>query len=219
MVTTMDEPVEFGAMSGDGVHDKVIEIARPYLMKDGKVLVLGAGEGALESKLIANGVRPSNIQAMDMDPANYKLKSVNCAFCDLNKDFPVQTASFDNCFATEVIEHLKNPHNLIEEAHRVLKPGGMLFLSTPNVHSVMQKIRYALSDNLGWFYEADFLGSGHLHPIFDWLLERMTRGKFERVKYTSQTFHLRLVPYLPSIPMWNSRLFAVNNIYAFRRLP
>jgi SAM-dependent methyltransferase len=156
---------------------------------------------------------------VDCDPSQYKLKTVNVQYCDLNGSLPFDPQTFSICFATEVIEHLYNPQNLIDEVWRILKPGGMLFLTTPNVHSLMQKVRFLFSDGFGWFHESDYIGSGHIHPIFDWLLERMVRNKFVLIRYTSQTFHLRVIPKLPAIPIpYEHRFFAVNNIYAYRKL-
>jgi len=183
------ENVEFEDKAGEGVHEKVIEIALPYLDKS-NILVAGAGQGSLEYKLLKKGVLAENIKAVDYNPSQYKLKSVNIQYCDLGGSLPFEPQTFDVCFATEVIEHLNNPQNLITEVWRILKPGGMLFLTTPNVHSLMQKIRFLFSDKFGWFHESDYLRSGHIHPIFDWLLERMVRGKFVLVKYTSQAFYL-----------------------------
>ena len=212
------EEIAFADKSGVGVHEKVLEIAEPYL--DGaRILVAGAGQGSLEHKLITRGVPPKMIEAVDCAPEQYKLDSVEVHRCDLNGPIPFEPEKFDIVFATEVIEHLTDPHNLIDESWRILAPGGMLFLTTPNVHSLMQKIRFLFSDKLAYFHECDYQGSGHIHPIFDWLLERMTRDKFHLVKYTSQTFHLRFVPKLPAIRVpYRHRLFAVNNIYAFRKV-
>ena len=40
--------------------------------------------------------------------------------------------SFDFVFNFQLIEHIKDDHKLLQEIHRVLKPGGKLILSTPN---------------------------------------------------------------------------------------
>jgi ubiquinone/menaquinone biosynthesis C-methylase UbiE len=40
--------------------------------------------------------------------------------------------SFDNIVTFQVIEHIADDHAFLKEAHRVLKPGGKLFLTTPN---------------------------------------------------------------------------------------
>ena len=44
---------------------------------------------------------------------------------------PHQGNTFDVCIASHVIEHLEEPHRLVIEAHRVLKPGGKLILIYP----------------------------------------------------------------------------------------
>ena len=45
---------------------------------------------------------------------------------------PFPSGYFDWVTASEVIEHLVDPHRFLKEAWRVLKPQGRLFLTTPN---------------------------------------------------------------------------------------
>src|SRR5262249_9205652 len=48
--------------------------------------------------------------------------------------FPYADASFDVILSCEIIEHLLcNPIHMLVECHRVLKPEGLLILTTPNV--------------------------------------------------------------------------------------
>jgi len=46
---------------------------------------------------------------------------------------PLATASADVVIMSEVIEHLVDPDSALDEAFRILKPGGSLLLSTPNL--------------------------------------------------------------------------------------
>ncbi len=214
----IDENLEFAEMSPRGLHEKVLEIAKPYL-PGSKILIAGAGQGSLEQSLLKNGVHAKDIQSVDLNPDQFKLADVAIRFCDLDGPLPFEDEVFDICFATEVIEHLHNPHNLIDEAYRVLKPDCFLFLTTPNVHSFTQKIRFLLTDKFRWFQEADYHCPGHICPIFDWFIERMVRNKFELIRYTSQTFQLQIVPYLFAIRVpFEHRFFATNNIYAYRKI-
>ncbi len=45
---------------------------------------------------------------------------------------PFASETFDALFAGELVEHLPDPEPGVAEFHRVLKPGGMLILTTPN---------------------------------------------------------------------------------------
>ena len=49
---------------------------------------------------------------------------------------PFADASFALVLCTQVIEHVENPQSFIDEIHRVLKPGGTLYLSAPFVWEV-----------------------------------------------------------------------------------
>lgn len=51
----------------------------------------------------------------------------------LDTSLPIRSASVDVVIMSEVIEHLVDTDSAVEEAHRVLKPGGSLLLSTPNL--------------------------------------------------------------------------------------
>jgi SAM-dependent methyltransferase len=63
---------------------------------------------------------------------------------DAEKDvFPYADSSFDTVLCCELLEHLTaDPMHMMSEIHRVLKPGGSLLLTTPNVasHRAIQAI-------------------------------------------------------------------------------
>lgn len=56
---------------------------------------------------------------------------------DAEKDiFPYASESFDTVLCCELLEHLTaDPMHMMSEIHRILKPGGVLLLTTPNVAS------------------------------------------------------------------------------------
>ena len=49
-----------------------------------------------------------------------------------NEKYPFEDESFDIIFSKSVIEHLRDPDYLVDEAYRLLKPGGTFICMTPS---------------------------------------------------------------------------------------
>jgi SAM-dependent methyltransferase len=49
--------------------------------------------------------------------------------------YPLEDASFDQVVMQDVIEHVRQPVRVLQELHRVLRPGGRLHLRTPHFSS------------------------------------------------------------------------------------
>lgn len=60
-------------------------------------------------------------------------------YLDAGKHFPLQDASFDYIFSEHLFEHLTYPQalNMLKESYRVLKPGGVMRVATPNLRFLM----------------------------------------------------------------------------------
>lgn len=100
----------------------------------GKVLELGCGWGRGVEKLIDNcdhytGL-DKNKELIAALQAKYPKHYFNTAdFPDLSE---FESNTFDFVVTFQVIEHIHDDHKFLSEAHRVLKPGGKIFLTTVN---------------------------------------------------------------------------------------
>lgn len=90
---------------------------------------------------------------------------------------PLKDESFDCVAAFEVMEHVEKPVNLIEEAYRVLAPGGVLLLSVPfafhqhaDPSDYWRPTKYTLENATAGFSSAKVYNQGNrLHVISDLL--------------------------------------------------
>ena len=64
---------------------------------------------------------------------------------DLTRGLPYLDESFDLVVLTEVIEHLENHRAAISDLARVLRPGGHLILTTPNIMRLDSRLGFMLS--------------------------------------------------------------------------
>jgi SAM-dependent methyltransferase len=86
-------------------------------------------------------------------------------FANVNAErdpFPFASASFDLVLLCEILEHLLiDPSHLLSEIHRVLRPGGTLLLSTPNVVRCENLARMVRGDNVYDTYHGNGIYGRH----------------------------------------------------------
>jgi 2-polyprenyl-3-methyl-5-hydroxy-6-metoxy-1,4-benzoquinol methylase len=78
----------------------------------------------------------------DIDPAGASALGDAFKATDLARPLPWSDAVFDTVLSVEGIEHLENRHAYLREITRVLKPGGSLVLTTPNIVSLRSRVRF-----------------------------------------------------------------------------
>lgn len=95
----------------------------------GKLLDVGAGSSPYEELIMASG-KVSDYIKLDFASSDYHQSHKLDLTWD-GKIIPLDAASIDTVFMTEVLEHVHKPGEMLREVRRVLKPGGIVFLTVP----------------------------------------------------------------------------------------
>jgi SAM-dependent methyltransferase len=102
-----------------------------------KVLDCACGLGQISQALWFKG---HEVYACDLE--NYFKGSEEISFTqtDLNKVFPYPSQSFDAVIIAASLHYLDNQKHFFNESQRILKPGGSLIFSVPNLMSLYSKL-------------------------------------------------------------------------------
>jgi SAM-dependent methyltransferase len=117
----------------------------------GVVADLGCGDGDYSVALTKMGFK---VTACDLDVWRFKHKDqIDFKVCDVTKKLPFDDASLDYIVLAEVIEHLRNPYQVMQELSRILRPGGKIVLSTPNILNLRSRMRFVFEGCWDFFRE------------------------------------------------------------------
>lgn len=115
-----------------------LEIVAAHVAPRAGILEFGAIPLVLTAALAA---LEYDVRAVDIDPSRFagSIASLDLRVsrCDIEREpVPFEPAAFDAVLFNELFEHLRiDPVFTLTEVYRVMKPGGLLLLSTPNLRS------------------------------------------------------------------------------------
>lgn len=126
----------------DSRISNIIDACRTHI-KQGKVLDLGSGDGYLK-KYLSNDVnlppgttKPTSLfEITQMDILIPDSDNIDITHNAEQAPYPFKDQNFDGIVCSELLEHLFNPHTVIAECYRILKPGGTMILTIPNYNSI-----------------------------------------------------------------------------------
>jgi len=137
-----DKPGKDDKLSLDATLEAAVKaITSRYPDISGQHLDIGSGTG----NLIRRIRQEYDVQsfACDYTDTFMELDDVKVEVVDLNEGrLPYPDRHFDLVTFTEVAEHLENYRAIIREIFRILKPGGVVAITTPNVLNMKSRMRF-----------------------------------------------------------------------------
>lgn len=141
--------------SDNPIHQRLFKAyvaAKPYVFGD--VLEVGCGEGRGVELVMQQAGSFTAVDKIEEALQVLRNKFPKVTFKAMNLP-PLQGLadnSFDCVLSFQVIEHIKNDRFYLQEIHRVLKPGGVALITTPNRKMSLSRnpwhIREYLADEL-----------------------------------------------------------------------
>ncbi len=141
---------------------------------NGKALEVGPGSGIylptlakLYAQVVASDIQAAYLQ--HAEPMRAQYPNLSFLVDDITAS-QFEDASYDLILCTEVIEHIHDSVTALKEMRRILKPGGILVLSTPQRYSPLEltaKIAFlpGIIDVVKLIYREPILETGHINLL------------------------------------------------------
>ncbi|MFH1772352.1 MAG: class I SAM-dependent methyltransferase [Candidatus Omnitrophota bacterium] len=120
----------------------------------GTILDIGCDKGFFLElcKQAGMDVHGIDVSKQACDFSRKKSLNVRCARAEQTG---FDNSYFDAVTLWQTIEHVRVPAAVLNEINRILKPGGLIFIETPNINSIFYK-----------FYRRFWLGFNHFHMFY-----------------------------------------------------
>ena len=113
-----------------------------------RVADLGCGYGSVSAGLAARGHTVYGLELGDAALRALPERGVRPIKGDLAATLPLGDGSVDVVLLLDVLEHVFNPLRLLTEAHRVLRPAGVMIVTVPLYFDVVDRIRVLFSGSI-----------------------------------------------------------------------
>lgn len=199
-------------LSDNPIHQRLFKAyvaAQPYIKGD--VLEVGCGEGRGIDLILPKADTFTAVDKIESALAKLRLKYPTGTFLAMN--IPplgeLKDNTYDVLITFQVIEHIENDELFLKELHRVLKPGGVALVTTPNRRMSLTRnpwhVREYLADELKkraekYFTAVEMKGITGNEKVMDYYqqnkksVERITRFDILNLQYRLPASALR-IPY------------------------
>ncbi len=151
----------------DGLHEAICDDAKRKLPAGANILDIGAGAGAFSLRMADNGF---NVDACDQFD-NCQCKDKINFFTANVENMQIHYKQYDAIFLIELAEHCESPRQLIQNYAKLLKPGGLIYITTPNVDSVISRAWFFLTGEHWYFDQKSIEEAGHIMPLHNFQLK------------------------------------------------
>jgi methionine biosynthesis protein MetW len=113
---------------------QVFKVLDEHIVSGSRCLDVGCGDGhVLGPWAVARGIRYVGVDIAKSAVEATRARGLEAVQVEDSGRLPFPDGSFDAAVSLEVIEHLFQPEATLREAVRVVRPGGVVVVSTPNV--------------------------------------------------------------------------------------
>ena len=144
--------------------DRIVA-AIPEGLANFEILDVGTSYFTVFLKLRFPNYHFSTIDQTPLHEGECRLNGIHFLAWDLAKQpIPLEDSSYDLIVFTEVLEHvLARPSLILSELSRILKPGGKMIVSVPNVATLYNRIRLLFGKGPSEDFDRQLKGFGHVH--------------------------------------------------------
>ncbi len=204
---TWHAALEVDDPAGTPWHKLIRKHLKPEDLAGKRVLEIGCGRGGFACWMAKQEFAPRRVVAADFSAtavgkgltyaSRGGIRQISWEVMDI-ESIAHPDESFDTVISCETIEHVPNPRKAVRELARVLRPGGKLFLTTPNYFGMSGLYRIYL-----WLSGRKFSEEGQ--PINNFMLlprtREMVRAAGLKIKEIDGTGHYLPVPGRPPVEM------------------
>ncbi len=126
-----------------GLLGKVVKALNSFAISCESILDIGGGSG-INLVLYSEATGAKRLCSLDIREPKLKLPEIQYFKMPIEKMDQLGLPKFDVIVLTEVIEHIFDPDNLIENAIKLLNDHGILIITTPNLSGFLNIVTLSL---------------------------------------------------------------------------
>ena len=201
------------------------EILKRWIQQENpsNILDIGCGQATFSSQLRQNTTKVIGIDYID-EKNRAELDGFYLYDFDSDlKDFP-NVNNFDVVILADVLEHIRSPDSLLNQAKKIINENGKIFVSLPNINHFYPRIRIAVG--MFGYDQKGILDETHLKFFTPKLAKKMfARNGFQIERAASSRWPFKILAFVPVSAKYKFRkiifpsLFSYQLIYTLTKAP